>query len=157
MLKKPRQFDAHIISAMHRYSIPALRGSLALVFVWFGLLKPLGLSPVDPMVMATVDVLPVFEPPQWLVIIGWWEVLIGLAFLHRTTIRLGLVLLALHMVGAFMPIAVAPQLVFQDEHGVYAPTLQGQYIIKNFILISAAIVIGGTLRQDAQAHYAQRV
>jgi uncharacterized membrane protein YkgB len=140
--------DAYIATTMRRLGIPALRVSLAIVFIWFGLLKPLGLSPAAPLVLATVAWLPILEPAQWLAAIGWWEVAIGATFLFRVTARLAIALLAMQMVGTFLPLVILPGVVFQPGHIPYAPTLEGQYIIKNLVIISAALVIGGRVRPD---------
>lgn len=131
---------------MRRVGTPALRVSLAVIFVWFGILKPLGLSPAAPLVRATVGWLPVFSPGQWVSIIGWWEVAIGLTFLHRATVRLAIALLALQMVGTFLPLVLLPEVTFQPGRIPYAPTMEGQYIVKNLLILSAALVVGGTVR-----------
>ena len=132
---------------MRRWGVPALRVSLAIIFVWFGILKPLGLSPAGPLVKATVAWMPLFNPDQWLAIIGWWEVAIGLTFLTRKTSRIAIGLLAMQMVGTFLPLAILPSVTFQAGHYPYAPTIEGQYIIKNLLIISAAMVLGGRVRQ----------
>jgi uncharacterized membrane protein YphA (DoxX/SURF4 family) len=109
-------FDAldHSIAAfMNRWGTTALRVSLALIFVWFGILKPLGLSPAEPLVEASVQWMPLFSPATWLGIIGWWEVAIGVTFLFRNTIRIAIALLALQMVGTFLPLVMLPQVTFQ--------------------------------------------
>ncbi|MEX2639043.1 MAG: hypothetical protein WD266_00055 [Balneolales bacterium] len=137
--------DAGISRFMNTWGTTALRVSLAIIFLWFGILKPIGLSPASEMVKATVGWMPVFNPDQWLSLIGWWEVAIGLSFLHYLTIRLAIALLALQMVGTFMPLVLLPEVTFQAVP--YAPTLEGQYIIKNLLIISAALVIGGSVRQ----------
>jgi uncharacterized membrane protein YkgB len=134
---------------MRRRGIGALRISLALIFVWFGVLKPLGLSPAAPLVLATVDWLPLFTPERWLGLIGWWEVAIGVTFLFRRTLRLAIALLALQMVGTLMPLVLLPEITFQAGGVPYAPTLEGQYIIKNALIISAALVVGGTVRRSS--------
>ena len=134
---------------MRRWGMPALRLSLATIFVWFGILKPLGLSPAAPLLKATVAWMPFFNPDQWLSIIGWWEVLIGLTFLTRKTARIAIALLAMQMVGTFLPLAILPGVTFQAGHFPYAPTMEGQYIIKNLLIISAAMVVGGTVRHRA--------
>ena len=131
---------------MRRWSLPALRVSLATIFVWFGILKPLGLSPAEGLVLATVRWMPLLEPRQWLSVIGWWEVAIGLTFLHRKTSRLAILLLGLQMVGTFLPLLLLPEITFQSGRVPYAPTLEGQYIVKNLLIISAALAVGGTLR-----------
>lgn len=133
---------------MRRWGLPALRLSLAIIFVWFGLLKPLGLSPAAPLLKATVAWIPLFDADQWLAIIGWWEVAIGLTFLTRRTVRVAIALLAMQMVGTFLPLALLPAVTFQAGHFPYAPTMEGQYIIKNLLIISAALVLGGTVRHS---------
>jgi uncharacterized membrane protein YkgB len=150
------RIDAEVASFMRRWGVPGLRVSLAIIFVWFGVLKPLGVSPAEDLVLATVRWLPVLRADQWLSVIGWWEVAIGLTFLHRSTIRVAIALLALQMVGAFMPLVMLPDVTFQAGRVPYAPTLEGQYIIKNLLIISAALVVGGTVR-SAAATTASRV
>ena len=140
--------DAVIATTMRRLGTPALRVSLAIVFIWFGLLKPLGLSPAAPLVLATVAWLPFLQPAQWLSLIGWWEVAIGVTFLFPATARVAIALLAMQMVGTFLPLLILPGVVFQPGHIPYAPTVEGQYIIKNLVIISAALVIGGKVRPD---------
>lgn len=54
--------DRGIAHFMARWGTRALRVALAVIFVWFGVLKPLGLSPAEPLVLATVDWLPVLSP-----------------------------------------------------------------------------------------------
>jgi uncharacterized membrane protein YkgB len=132
---------------MQRWGTPALRLALALIFIWFGLLKPLGLSPAEPLVLATVDALPVLSPHAWLIVIGWWEVLIGVTFLHPVTIRIAIALLALQMFGTFLPLVLLPDVTFQPGRIPYGLTMEGQYIIKNLLVIAAALVIGGTVRR----------
>jgi uncharacterized membrane protein YkgB len=140
------KIDDRIASFMRRWGTLALRVSLAIIFVWFGLLKPLGLSSAAAMVKATVRWMPFFSPDAWLAIIGWWEVAIGATFLFHKTIRVAIALLALQMVGTFMPLVILPEVTFQPGRYLYAPTMEGQYIIKNLLIISAALVIGGTVR-----------
>lgn len=139
--------DQRIAHFMSRWGVPGLRLALAVIFVWFGLLKPLGLSPAEPLVLATVESLPVFRPATWLILIGWWEVVIGVTFLHPATIRVAIGLLALQMVGTFLPLILLPEVTFQSGRVPYGLTMEGQYIIKNLLVIAAAMVIGGTVRR----------
>ena len=136
--------DATIGGFMRRYGHGALRYSLAVIFVWFGLLKPLGLSPAEGLVLQTVDWMP--SARGWLAVIGWWEVAIGVLFLFRPTLRFAIGLLALQMVGTFMPLVMLPDVTFQPARVPYGLTLEGQYIVKNLLIISAAMVVGGTVR-----------
>lgn len=119
-----------------------LRVSLAIVFIWFGLLKPLGLSTANDLIARTVYWIPaeVFIP-----ILGWWEVAIGIGLLLRPLLRLALLLLFLQMPGTFLPLLLLPEICWIQFPLV--PSLEGQYIIKNLVLISAAIVVGGTVRK----------
>jgi uncharacterized membrane protein YkgB len=148
--KKLNHIDKRIASFMNNWGMIALRVSLAVIFVWFGILKPFGLSPASDLIIATVGWIPWLEPDRWLSLIGWWEVAIGLSFLHRSTVRLAIALLALQMVGTFLPLVLLPEITFQSGKFPYAPTMEGQYIVKNLIIISAALVTGGTVRRDRE-------
>lgn len=139
--------DYHIAAFMRAWGLLALRVSLALVFIWFGILKVLGLSPAEGLVLATVDWMPIFGGEVWLHIIGWWEVAIGITFLFQRTLRIAIALLAGQMVGTLLPLLVLPDVAFQAGRVPFAPSLEGQYIIKNVIIISAALVIGGSARR----------
>jgi len=136
------KLDQTIAKYMNRWSIPLVKISFAIIFFWFGILKPLGLSAAIPILKATVAWLPIIEPEVWVHIIGWWEVAIGILFLFKTTIRIAIALLFLQMFGTFMPLVVLPEIVYQDGN-VFLPTMEGQYIIKNIMIISAALVVGG--------------
>ncbi len=138
--------DLRISQFMERWGAHALRYSLAMIFIWFGMLKPLGISPAETLVKLTVAWMPLFSADTWLGIIGWWEVIIGVTFLFRRTTRLAIALLAMQMVGTFLPLVILPEVTFQAGRFPFAPTMEGQYIVKNLLIISAALVVGGTLR-----------
>lgn len=141
------EIDRKISTFMRRWGILALRISLGVIFIWFGLLKPLGLSSAEPLVLATVRWLPFFDGSTWVSVIGWWEVAIGITFLFRRTLRVAIALLAMQMVGTFLPLVMLPAVTFQEGAFPYGPTMEGQYIIKNLLIISAALVVGGTVRR----------
>jgi uncharacterized membrane protein YkgB len=128
---------------MKHWAVPMVRASFAVIFIWFGILKPLRLSPAEGLILITVDWMPLLEPEQWLHVIGWWEVVIGIAFLFKKTTKIAIALLYLQLVGTFLPLFILPEITFQDGQ-VYQPTLEGQYIIKNLMILSAALVVGGT-------------
>ncbi|MBK9333374.1 MAG: hypothetical protein IPM96_13440 [Ignavibacteria bacterium] len=140
------KIDRSITGFMNRHGVQALQISLAVIFIWFGLLKSLGISPAAELVKSTVNWMPVFNTDEWVTLIGWWEVIIGVCFLFKKTIRIAIALLAMQMAGTFMPLVLLPQITFQPGKIPYAPTIEGQYIIKNLLIISAALVIGGTVR-----------
>lgn len=135
--------DRRIASFMRTWGTGALRLSLAVILIWFGVLKPLGLSPADPLVRATVGWMPLLSPDGWVAVIGWWEVAIGLTFLHPSTTRIAIALLALQMGGTLLPLVVLPEVTFQPGRWPWAPTVEGQYIIKNVLIIAAALTLGG--------------
>jgi len=117
-----------------------IRISLFIIFFWFGLLKPLGLSAAEQLVLDTVYWMPLFSAHTWLSIIGWWEVIIGLCFLFEKTTKIALLLLMLQMTGTFMPLVILPDITFQNSN-FFTPTLEGQYILKNILIIAAALII----------------
>jgi len=137
------KIDQKIAKFMKKWGFVSLRISFAVIFFWFGILKPLGLSSAESLVLSTVKWLPFFSPEIWLSIIGWWEVLIGITFLFKRTTRIAIALLFLQMVGTFMPLVLLPEVSFQRGGLFFLPTLEGQYIIKNIMIISAALVLGG--------------
>ena len=156
LLRRFDRVDRQVAERMARWGTTLLRIALGIVFIWFGLLKPLGLSPAEPLVLATVAWMPLFGPATWLAVIGWWEVAIGVTFLFRSTLRIAVALLFLQMVGAFMPLVILSDVTFQPGRAPYAPTMEGQYIIKNLVIIAAALVLGGTVRGRARADGADR-
>ena len=135
--------DQQISGWMRRNGHFVLRMGLGVVFVWFGLLKPLGVSPAADLVRRTVYF---FPPDVFLPILGWWEVVIGVGLLYRPLNRLAILLLFLQMPGTLLPLVLLPEVCFtQIPWGL---TLEGQYIIKNAVLIGAALVVGGTVRAE---------
>lgn len=138
------KFDKGSIRIMRSASRPAIRLSFGVIFIWFGILKPLHLSPAEGLLKATVTWLPFISPDNWLIMIGWWEVIIGIFFLFQKTTRLAIILLFTQMVGTFMPLIFLPEITFQSGN-ILLPTMEGQYIMKNLMIISAALVLGGEL------------
>jgi uncharacterized membrane protein YkgB len=139
-------FDARLAAWMARNGVFLLRIALAVVFIWFGALKLLGASPATELVTRTVYW---FDPKWFIPVLAVWEVLIGLCMLWRPLIRVSIGLLALQMPGTFLPLILLRTTCF--THFPWAPTLEGQYIIKNLVLIAAAIVVGGTVNRRTDA------
>ena len=141
MNKNLNKTDRKIVNWMKHYSLILLRYSLAIVFIWFGILKPLGYSPAQELVANTIYW---FSPSWFIPLLGWWEVAIGICLLYKPLTRIGLALMALQMLGTFLPLLLLPEVVFDGS--ILKPTLEGQYIIKNIVIIAGAIVIGSHLR-----------
>ncbi len=132
---------------MARLGVPFLRISLGVVFFWFGVLKFFpGLSPADQLASTTISTLTFGLVPGnvAVLVLAVWECAIGLGLMLGIFLRLTLLLLFLQMLGTFTPLLLFPEETF--TRFPYAPTLEGQYIIKNLVLIAAGIIIGATVR-----------
>jgi len=137
------ELDIFITKFMSKWGITFLRYSLGLIYIWFGILKPFGLSPAQELVENTVYW---FDNPKTFVpILGWWEVAIGLTMCIKPLIRVSIFLLFIQMPGTFLPLILLPEICFNNFP--FGLTLEGQYIIKNLIIISAALVVGSTVRK----------
>lgn len=139
--------DRGVTRWMARYGLLLLRLSLGIVFLWFGVLKFFPeMSPAQELAGRTIGVLTggLVKAKAALPILAGWECLIGIGLLVGRGLRIVLLLLYLQMLGTLTPIVLFPGEVF--VHIPYAPTMEGQYIIKNVVLISAGIVIGATVR-----------
>lgn len=137
------KLDPLIAGWMNTYGYILLRYSLAIVFIWFGALKFVGISPANELVARTVYW---FPPEVFIPILGWWEVAIGVCLLIPSFIRVAIFLLLVQMPGTMLPLFILPDVCYTKFP--FGLTLEGQYIIKNLVLISAAIVIGGTVRGE---------
>jgi uncharacterized membrane protein YkgB len=134
--------DQAITRFMARHGITFLRISMGIVFFWFGALKLVpGLSPAEGLIRASITF---FSMDWFLPFLAIWEMAIGLGFVSGKFMRLTILLLFLQMPGTISPVLLRPDLVFtQFPFGL---TLEGQYIVKNMVLISAALVVGATVR-----------
>ena len=154
--------DARIIAFLARAAVPVLRLSLGIVFLWFGALKFFpGLSPAEDLAARTIETLSggAIQPVVSLPVLAIWESLIGLGLLSGVFMRATLLLLFVQMAGTITPLFLFPGETFAQFP--IAPTLEGQYIIKNFVLIGAAMVVGATVRggrivPEAPASWAER-
>ena len=136
------ELDIFITKFMSKWGITFLRYSLGVIYIWFGILKPFGLSPAQELVENTVYW---FDNPKTFVpILGWWEVVIGLTMCIKPLIRVSIFLLFIQMPGTFLPLILLPEVCFSNFP--LGLTLEGQYIVKNLIIISAALVVGSTVR-----------
>lgn len=120
-----------------------IRIPIFIIFFWFGFLKIIDLSPAQELVQDTVYWMPFLSAEMWTYVIGFWEVLIGIFFLFKKTTLVAMLLLLIQMTGTFLPLVILPEITFQDSNP-FLPTLEGQYIIKNIIIITAALIIGRT-------------
>ena len=141
------RLDAAITRVLARIGVPAVRVALGIVFLWFGALKLFpGLSPAEDLAARTIETLSggAISSATSLPVLAIWESLIGLGLLTGKALRATLFLLALQMLGTLTPLFLFPDETFSQFP--FAPTLEGQYIIKNVVLIAAAMVVGATVR-----------
>src|SRR5690606_36175413 len=100
-----------------------------------------GLSPAEPLIRESIS----FLSMDWfLPFLALWEVVIGLGFITGRFMRATILLLLMQMGGAMSPVILRPDLIFSAFP--FGLTLEGQYVIKDIILISAGLVIGATVR-----------
>jgi uncharacterized membrane protein YphA (DoxX/SURF4 family) len=141
------RFDKPITTWMAKNAIKYLRISLGIIFFWFGFLKFFpGVSSAEGIATKTITVITfgLIQPSVSIIILASWETLIGLGLLFNKFMRETLFLLFLQMLGTITPLFFFPSETFKMFP--FVPTLEGQYIIKNLILISAGLVIGATVR-----------
>jgi uncharacterized membrane protein YphA (DoxX/SURF4 family) len=141
------RLEVRVTGWLARYGIALLRGGLGVVFFWFGALKFFpDASPAQDLAGRTIDVLTFGHiPPQVsLRILAAWECLIGLGLLGGIFVRATLLALLLQMLGTLTPLVFFPAETFVRVP--YMPTLEGQYILKNIVLVTAAFTIGATVR-----------
>jgi len=139
--------DIRITTWMARHGVTLTRLALGVVFLWFGAIKLVpGWSPAADLAARTIEQLSfgVVQPVTGLALLAVWESLIGIGLLTGRLLRLTLLLLFLQMPGTMLPLVFFPSETFVAFP--YSPTLEGQYIIKNLVLVGAAIVIGATVR-----------
>ena len=141
------QLDVRITSTLARVAVPTLRMALGVVFLWFGVLKFFpNLSPAELLAARTIEQLTfgVVKPDVSLPVLAAWESIIGIGLILGRGLRGVLFLLAVQMLGTLTPLLLFPGETFQVFP--FVPTLEGQYIIKNIVLIGAAMVVGATVR-----------
>ena len=134
--------------ALVRYGITALRLTVGAVFLGFGVLKYFPhVSPAEGLAITTIDRL-TFGLIPWqvgIVAIATLECFIGVCLLANRWMRLAVWLLAVQLVGILAPLALLTGRLFSGPH--HAPTLEGQYVLKDIILVAAGMVIAaGTFR-----------
>ena len=131
------QLDELLLNFLRRWSITALRLSLGSIFLWFGALKIFGSSPVAALIQETYTFVPV---GVFMLILGVWEMVIGIGIILKRALRSVLILLGVHLVGTFTAILFNPSIFF--VRGVpLCLTVDGEFVMKNLVLITAALVI----------------
>jgi len=138
-----RNIDLHLIHFFRRHAEPMSRWAIFIVYVWFGLLKVFGLSPAGPLVTSLIqNTLPFITPGTFIVLFGLFEILIGVLFVVKGLERLVMPLLLIHLITTLLPLFILPAITWS---GILVPTMEGQYIIKNVLIIATAMGIASHL------------
>ncbi|MDJ0497790.1 MAG: hypothetical protein QNJ89_08175 [Acidimicrobiia bacterium] len=138
------RIDASVSAFLRRWSIPALRVSLGLVFVWFGALKVFDVTPVADLVGRTVY----WFDPDWVVpVLGAFEIVVGVGLLFKIALRAILAIFAAQMLGTFLVLVLLPEVSFENGNPLLL-TVEGEFVIKNLVLLSAGMVVGATVRKQ---------
>jgi uncharacterized membrane protein YkgB len=147
------RIDRKVIGFMSSYAILLLRLSLGIVFIWFGLLKVIGVSPVFDLASHIVYWLPseLFVP-----LLGIWEMAIGVGLLSGKALRVILSLLFLQLAGTFLVLIILPETAFQGGNPLFLTT-EGEFVIKNLVLIAAGLAVGGTVRYTSKERQRYRM
>jgi uncharacterized membrane protein YkgB len=136
------KIDFTLTGWMARNSLTLLRIAVGIVFFWFGALKLVpGLSPAEGLIRSSLPFVPM---DLFIPFLALWEMAIGLGFITGKLMRLTILLLFLQMPGIISPVFLNPDQVFTIFP--FGLTLEGQYIVKNMVLICAGLVIGATVR-----------
>ena len=138
--------DRRLTHWLAEHGLTMLRISIGIIFVWFGVIKfwP-GLSPADRLAAETIDLLFFGFVPEAVarILLAILETAIGIGLITGWFMRFTLLLLVGQMLGTVTPLFLFPELTWSRP---LVPTLEGQYILKNIVLVSAALTIGATVR-----------
>ncbi len=141
------KIDFQITTWMARNGVLFLRLSVGFLFLWYGILKFFpSVSSAENIATTTIEQLSfgIVNGRFAMILLAVWETMIGLGLMSGKFLRETLLLLFLQMIGTLAPLVLLPDITFTIFPIV--PTLEGQYIIKNLVLISAGIAIGATVR-----------
>jgi putative oxidoreductase len=135
--------EQRAVAVLRRVAPTLLRVSLGVVFIWFGALKVVNLTPVGDLVAGT---LPFLDPTWFVPVLGAVEVALGIGLLLGRAITLVCAVLVAHLCGTFLVLVMQPELAFQNGNPLLLTTI-GEFVMKNVVLISAALVLAARLRE----------
>jgi uncharacterized membrane protein YkgB len=139
LLARIKELDQALIALFLRYGHWLHRVSLGALFIWFGLLKPLGHKTTTSILAHTIYW---GDPDVIVVILGWWEVAIGVCLLYRPLVRVAVLLLIVRLPGVILALVLKPEICFFSFP--FAPTPEGQYLIKDLVIFIATLAIAGS-------------
>lgn len=134
-----KQYEKQLLKLVDRYALLTSRLAIFVIYFWFGILKVFSLSPANPLVGGLLaKTLPFVEFNQFIVFLGIVEMVIGILFLIPKLEKIAIVILLIHMAATFGPLLFVPQMSWQSP---FVPTLEGQYILKNFVTFALVLQI----------------
>ena len=137
-----RKFDYYVIDHLRAMELPLARFALFVIFFWFGALKLFDKSPANPLADLLHKTLPFvsFNHPLFF---GLLEMAVGIVPVAQDGARVAIALLLPHMVTTFLPLVLLAPITWQAP---FVPTLEGQYIIKNLVIIALACTVAARIR-----------
>lgn len=136
--------DRRITRWMAGSGLVLLRISMGVIYLWFGALKLIpGLSPAEPLIRASWGFAPL-PTSTFVALVGALEMVIGLGLITGFFLRGIILLMGLQLLGAMSPLVFSPERLFAAFP--FSLTLEGQYVLKDIVLIAAALVVGATVR-----------
>jgi uncharacterized membrane protein YkgB len=145
MIKKHIDYlslDLRVISFFKRIATPMARIAIFIIYFWFGFVKLIGISPAGPLAEAlTQRTIGLQYFGVLFFVLSLVECLIGVLFLFPKMTRIVIPLLLAHMLLVCSPLVLIPSYTWQYP---FVPTLEGQYIIKNAVVIALAIGVAAS-------------
>lgn len=135
--------DERVRGVLRRYGPDVMRWTLGIVFIWFGALKVLNVTPVAGLVADTLAFLPI---PASIVLpaLGGFEIVAGGLLVAGRLLRPVLVALTGHLVGTFLVLVTQPHVAFQDGNP-FLLTTEGEFVVKNLVLIAGTLLVAAAL------------
>jgi len=141
IIAKLKQFDRWVIILLRQHGHGLHQVSLGVLFIWFGLLKPFGHKTTTSILAHTVYW---GNPESVVVMLGWWEVAIGVCIIFQPLVRIAVLLLIIRLPGVILAFVLKSEVCFIAFP--FAPTPEGQYLIKDLAIFFAALAIVGSTR-----------
>lgn len=141
--KKMTDIDQKIFRAFNKYGHKAHRLSLGFIFIWYGLLKPFGAKTTTSLLAHTTY----FFPPEFVLpVLGWWEVAIGICLIYTPLVKYSIILQLIRIPGTILAFFIHPEVCFVQIP--FVPSPEGQYLIKDIVILFAGIAIAGTVHNE---------
>jgi uncharacterized membrane protein YkgB len=136
--------DSAVVSCCRRLGVPLARTAILVVYAWFGALKLFGASPANPLVQNLLEhTLPFISFERFILFLGVYEVAIGVAFTIPRLERLAFALVVPHLFMTAGPLVFLPAVAWQS---FLVPTMEGQYIIKNVLIVATVAGLAAQLQ-----------